>query len=77
MHPDFLCQEQVSLGADYLKNAFEVKDGYIALPTGPGLGIEVDEAEGEGRGCTTGNGRARQYRAEDGAIAVGKGHRAV
>jgi len=41
--PNFLCQEQVSLGAGYLKQPFQVRDGHIDLPTGPGLGIEVDE----------------------------------
>src|SRR5215831_5056913 len=41
--PNFLCQEQVSLGEGYLKNPFKVRDGYIDLPTGPGLGIELDE----------------------------------
>ena len=42
--PNFLCQEQVSLGEGYLKHPFVVKDGYLELPTGPGLGIELDEA---------------------------------
>jgi galactonate dehydratase len=41
--PNFLCQEQVSLGEGYLKNPFRVRDGYIDVPTGPGLGIELDE----------------------------------
>lgn len=41
--PNFLCQEQVSLGEGYIKNPFKVRDGYIDLPTGPGLGIELDE----------------------------------
>jgi galactonate dehydratase len=41
--PNFLCQEQVSLGEGYLKEPFVVRDGYIDLPTGPGLGIELDE----------------------------------
>ncbi|HLV01289.1 MAG TPA: galactonate dehydratase [Acidobacteriota bacterium] len=41
--PNFLCQEQVSLGEGYLKTPFEVKDGYIDLPQGPGLGIELDD----------------------------------
>ncbi len=41
--PNFLCQEQVSLGEGYLKQPFTVKDGYLDLPTGPGLGIELDE----------------------------------
>ena len=41
--PNFLCQEQVSLGEGYLKEPFTVDDGYIPLPTRPGLGIELDE----------------------------------
>jgi galactonate dehydratase len=41
--PNFLCQEQVALGAGYLRRPFEVRDGYIEVPTGPGLGIELDE----------------------------------
>jgi galactonate dehydratase len=41
--PNFLCQEQVSLGDGYIKNPFKVREGYIDLPTGPGLGIELDE----------------------------------
>jgi galactonate dehydratase len=41
--PNFLCQEQVSLGDGYLKKPFEVKEGHIDVPRGPGLGIELDE----------------------------------
>jgi len=41
--PNFLCQEQVSLGEGYLKKPFTVRKGYLDLPTGPGLGIELDE----------------------------------
>lgn len=41
--PNFLAQEHVTLGEGYLKQPFVVKDGYIDLPTGPGLGIELDE----------------------------------
>lgn len=41
--PNFLCQEQVSLGAGYLKKPFTVRQGYLDLPTAPGLGIELDE----------------------------------
>lgn len=41
--PNFLVQEQVSLGEGYLKEPFRLLDGHIALPTGPGLGIELDE----------------------------------
>lgn len=40
--PNFLCQEQVSLGEGILKEPYKVVDGHIALPTKPGLGIEVD-----------------------------------
>jgi galactonate dehydratase len=42
--PNFLCQEQVSLGEGYLKTPFVVKNGYVDVPSGPGLGIELDEA---------------------------------
>jgi len=42
--PNFLCQEQISLGEGYLKQPFVLKDGYIDLPTEPGLGIELDDA---------------------------------
>ena len=41
--PNFLCQEQVSLGDGYIKEPFIVEDGYIPLPTAPGLGVELDE----------------------------------
>jgi len=41
--PNFLCQEQVSLGEGYLKQPFTISDGYLAIPTGPGLGIELDD----------------------------------
>jgi len=41
--PNFLCQEQVSLGEGYLKKPFTVRNGYLDLPTRPGLGIELDE----------------------------------
>ncbi len=41
--PNFLCQEQVSLGEGYLKQPFVVRDGYLDLPRGPGLGIELDD----------------------------------
>ncbi len=41
--PNFLCQEQVCLGEGYLKQPFVHEGGYIPVPAGPGLGIEVDE----------------------------------
>ena len=41
--PNFMCQEQVSLGDGYIKRPFKVVDGYVDLPKGPGLGIELDD----------------------------------
>jgi galactonate dehydratase len=43
--PNFMCQEQVTLGHGYLKQPFEVENGYVKIPTGPGLGIELDDAQ--------------------------------
>ena len=43
--PNFLCQEQVSLGESCLKQPFVVENGHVPIPTGPGLGIELDEAK--------------------------------
>jgi galactonate dehydratase len=47
--PNFLMQEQVDacLGDGLLKENWQVKDGYIDLPTRPGLGFEIDEKEAE------------------------------
>lgn len=41
--PNFLIQEQVSLGEGYLKEPLKVSNGYLELPTKPGLGVELDE----------------------------------
>lgn len=41
--PNFLCQEQSSLGVGYIKKPFQVRDGYIDIPTAAGLGVELDE----------------------------------
>jgi galactonate dehydratase len=42
--PNFLVQEQVSLGEGYLKEPFKLQsDGTVMVPTKPGLGIELDE----------------------------------
>ncbi|MDR1970450.1 MAG: galactonate dehydratase [Treponema sp.] len=41
--PNFLCQEQVSLGEGYLKEPFKIKEGHIEIPEKPGLGIEINE----------------------------------
>jgi galactonate dehydratase len=46
--PNFLVQEQVSLGEGYLKVPFKLeKDGCVLIPRGPGLGIELDEGKME------------------------------
>jgi galactonate dehydratase len=44
--PNFLMQEQIDqgLGEGFLIEPWRVQDGFIELPTKPGLGIEVDEA---------------------------------
>ena len=41
--PNLLILEQVSLGHGNIKKPFTVERGYVRLPTGPGLGIELDE----------------------------------
>ncbi|MBI5693862.1 MAG: galactonate dehydratase [Verrucomicrobia bacterium] len=43
--PNFLCQEHVTLGETLLTEPFVVRDGFVAVPTGPGLGIALDEAK--------------------------------
>jgi galactonate dehydratase len=42
--PNFVIQEHVSLGEGIFKEPFQQKDGYVWVPEGPGLGVEVDEA---------------------------------
>ncbi len=41
--PNFLIQEHGNLGEGYLKEPLTVEKGWINVPEGPGLGIEVDE----------------------------------
>jgi galactonate dehydratase len=41
--PNFLIQEHVSLGEGYLRKPFQLRDGFVELPEGPGLGVELDE----------------------------------
>lgn len=43
------------LGASLLKNPLQVVDGTLAVPEGPGLGIEVDEAKVRDLSARTGN----------------------
>lgn len=76
--PNFLIQEQ-SLGIhyntgsdllDYLvdRSVFSVSDGHMERPTGPGLGIEVDEAQVR-RVAKTHGWRAPVWRHDDGSVA--------
>lgn len=65
--PNFLCQEQVHLGEGYITEPFQVKDGFIDLPGGPGLGVELDEealAEKIGHDW----GSSETYDADDGSV---------
>lgn len=47
--PNFLVQEHpgnadfTDLGVGYIKNPFEIKNGYIDLPSASGLGVELDD----------------------------------
>jgi galactonate dehydratase len=47
--PNFIIQEHPSmadksdLGVGFLKNPFLIENGYVQIPQGPGLGIEIDE----------------------------------
>jgi galactonate dehydratase len=41
--PNFVAQEHTTLGEGYLKEPFVCRGGFIELPAGPGLGIELDE----------------------------------
>ena len=70
--PNFLLQEFVDpagLGAGYLKTPFVVKDGYIDLPTAPGLGIEVDESYLAAHPLSPLPDPGRWFHADDGSMA--------
>lgn len=41
--PNFLAQEYADLGDVFLRKPFVIRDGYIDVPEGPGLGIEINE----------------------------------
>lgn len=65
--PNFLCQEQVSLGDGYLTKPFQITDGFVEIPKGPGLGIELDEnlmADKIGHDWTN----PQTYDADDGSV---------
>lgn len=67
--PNFLVQEHIAdaLTAPWVKNPPRVENGYVALPEGPGLGLEIDEdvlAD-----LPPHNWLTPQWRLNDGAVA--------
>lgn len=56
---------------DYLvdKNVFSYQDGYVAMPTGPGLGIEIDEEHVKKMAEIGHNWKNPIWRHEDGSVA--------
>ncbi|XCS11347.1 galactonate dehydratase [Aeribacillus pallidus] len=56
---------------DYLvdKSVFEYKDGYVKIPDGPGLGIEIDEERVREMAKVGHNWRNPVWRHKDGSIA--------
>jgi len=66
--PNFVIQEHVSLGEDLLVEPFVPKDGYLELPTGAGLGIEVDERKLAAL-AYDGAWQSPELRHEDGSVA--------
>jgi galactonate dehydratase len=66
--PNFLVQEFVTLGEDLLVRPFRLEAGYLAVPQGPGLGIEIDEAKLAGL-VFDGRWRSPEYRHADGSVA--------
>lgn len=65
---NFLIQEAMTLGEGYLKKPFEVADGHVAVPQGPGLGIELDDEAIE-RQRFDGQWETPQFRHSDGSFA--------
>ncbi|MCC6728148.1 MAG: galactonate dehydratase [Chthonomonadales bacterium] len=67
--PNFLVQEFVTLGQGYLKQPFVAREGYIDLPTAPGLGIELDEEALADQITGTGWSCPELYAPDDGSVA--------
>ncbi len=70
--PNFLIQEFIDpdgLGKGHLKEPFAVKDGYIDLPQGPGLGIELDEEWIAARPLSLLSDVGRWFHDDDGSMA--------
>lgn len=70
--PNFLIQEMVGpdrLFTDFIQTAWTIKDGFIELPTVPGLGIEVDEREAARMTKYTEELGGEHFYASDGSVA--------
>lgn len=73
--PNFLIQEHPGMpegwdrGEGYLKLPFVINNGYIDVPTKPGLGIEVDEDVMKERSYPGNWQNPRAYHEDDGSIA--------
>jgi galactonate dehydratase len=77
--PNFAIQEMsiqihYNQGADLLdyvvnKEVFAVKDGYVAIPDRPGLGVEIDEERVRKAAIEGHDYRTGSYRLEDGTVA--------
>jgi galactonate dehydratase len=69
--PNFLIQE--SVGPDWLTDVVEaswpVADGYLALPTAPGLGIAIDEAAVQARHAYTEELGGEYFHEADASVA--------
>ena len=62
-------RERWDLGQGYLKRPFVIEDGYVALPEGPGLGIELDEAVVRERAYPGDWDTPRLWHEDDGSVA--------
>jgi galactonate dehydratase len=67
--PNFLIQEHVTLGEGYLQKPFQLLDGYIEVPEGPGLSIALDEDALKERMCSHIGPNPIVYHTDDGAVA--------
>jgi galactonate dehydratase len=71
--PNFLIQEcpgwRILGQGGYLKQPFVVEDGYLALPSAPGLGVEPDEAFLRSLPLGTVPDVGRWFHEDDGAVA--------
>ncbi len=51
------------------KDVFHYENGYVAIPSGPGLGVEVDEDYVRERAVEGHNWRSPVWRHKDGSFA--------